>query len=155
MGTGKKKIEIEKITKQTARMVTFSKRRKGLFRKAEELESLSSSRVTSVVFSPLDKPYTYGDVNYVIKRHFSSCIRPKISTPVMNSHHSSSDVSDESSGSKSSSTPNGNGLRSWVEDIDVEGYQNLNQLLMLKEQLEGTRKKIVSKDSESFQAWFM
>ncbi|KAG5626285.1 hypothetical protein H5410_011503 [Solanum commersonii] len=140
MGTGKKKIEIEKITKQTARMVTFSKRRKGLFRKAEELESLSSSRVTS--------PYTYGDVNSVIKRHFSSYIRSEISTPVMNSHHSSSDVSDESSGSKSSSTPNGNGLRSWVEDIDVEAYQNLNQLLMLKEQLEGTRKKIVSKDSD-------
>ncbi|KAK6804848.1 hypothetical protein RDI58_002632 [Solanum bulbocastanum] len=155
MGTGKKKIEIEKITKQTARMVTFSKRRKGLFRKAEELESLSSSRVISVVFSPLYKPYTYGDVNSVIKRHFSSCIRSEISTPMMNSHHSSSDVSGEFSGSKSSSTLNENGLRSWVEDIDIEGCQNLNQLLMLKEQLEGTRKKIVSKKFESFQALFM
>ncbi|XP_015164374.1 agamous-like MADS-box protein AGL23 [Solanum tuberosum] len=155
MGTGKKKIEIKKITKKTARMVAFSKRRKGLFKKAEELESLTSSHVTSIVFSPFDRPYTYGDVNSVIKRHFPSCIRPEMSTPVMNSHHSSSDVFGESSGSKLSSAPKGNGLRSWVEDIDVEGCQNLNQLLMLKEQLEGTRKKIVSTDSESFQALFI
>ncbi|KAH0731515.1 hypothetical protein KY289_002703 [Solanum tuberosum] len=73
----------------------------------------------------------------------------------MNSHHSSYDVSGESSGSKSSSTPKGNGLRGWVEHIDVEGCQNLNQLLMLKEQLEGTRKKIVANDSESFETLFM
>ncbi|XP_015164375.1 agamous-like MADS-box protein AGL61 [Solanum tuberosum] len=155
MGTGKKKIDIEKITKKTARMVAFSKRKRGLFRKAEELESLTSSRVTSVVFSPSDIPHTYGDVNFVIKKHFSSCNRSVTSTSVMNSHHSSYDVSGESSGSKSSSNSKGNGLRGWVEDIDVEGCQNLNQLLMLKEQLEGTRKKIVSNDSESFQAFFM
>ncbi|XP_004231250.1 agamous-like MADS-box protein AGL61 [Solanum lycopersicum] len=155
MGTGKKKIEIEKITKQTARMVAFSKRRKGLFRKAEELESMSSSRVTSVVISPFGKPYTYGNVNSVIKKYFSICIRPEISTPVMNSHPSSSNVSGESLGSKSSSTPNGNALCNWVEGIDVEECQNLNQLLMLKKQLEGTREKIVSKESESFQALFI
>ncbi|WMV37804.1 hypothetical protein MTR67_031189, partial [Solanum verrucosum] len=34
-------IEIEKITEKTSRMVTFSKRRKGLFRKIEKLESLT------------------------------------------------------------------------------------------------------------------
>ncbi|KAK4739137.1 hypothetical protein R3W88_002834 [Solanum pinnatisectum] len=110
MGTGKRKIEIEKITKKMARMVAFSKR----------------------------------NINSIIKRHFPSCIGTK-----------SSDVSGGSSGSKSSSTPKGNGLRGWVEDIDVEGCQNMNQLLMLKEQLEGTRKKIVSKDSESFQAFLV
>uniref|UniRef100_M1D9S6 MADS-box transcription factor 47 n=1 Tax=Solanum tuberosum TaxID=4113 RepID=M1D9S6_SOLTU len=107
MGTGKKKIEIEKITKKLARLATFSKRKKGLFRKAEELESLTSSRVTSVVFSPSGIPYTYGDVNSVIKKHFSSCNRSEISTSVMNSHHSSYDVSGESSGSKSSSPQSG------------------------------------------------
>ncbi|KAH0731514.1 hypothetical protein KY289_002702 [Solanum tuberosum] len=93
MGTGKKKIEIEKITKKLARMVTFSKRKKGHFRKAEELESLTSSSVISVVFSPSDIPYTYGDVNSFIIKHFSSCNRSEISTSVMNSPHSSYDVS--------------------------------------------------------------
>ncbi|XP_059310634.1 MADS-box protein SVP-like [Lycium ferocissimum] len=157
MGTGKKKIEIQKITKETSRMVTFSKRRKGLFKKAKELESMTGSRVASVVFSPTGKPYTCGDVNSAIERHHlgSSCLEP--STSGLHSHHSNSDVvvSGESSGSRSSSTTRGNGLRDWVESIDVERCQNLNQLLMLKEQLEGTREKLSSmEDSESFQAFF-
>ncbi|TMW81265.1 hypothetical protein EJD97_010801 [Solanum chilense] len=152
MGTRKRRTEIEKLTKQSDRLTTFSKRKKGIFKKAEELESLTSSRVTSVVFSPSGIPYTYGNVNSVIKKHFPSCNRSEISTTVMNSHH---DVFGEFSGSKSLTIPKENSLRRWVEDIDVEGCQNLNQLLMLKEQLEGTREKIISSDPESFEALFM
>ncbi|KAK4339554.1 hypothetical protein RND71_041016 [Anisodus tanguticus] len=150
MGTGKKKIEIEKITKETSRMVTFSKRRKGLFKKAKKLESMTGSRVASVVFSPTGRPYTCGDVNSAIDRHFSAtsnCTEP--STSGLNSHHSNSDlvVSGHSS-------PTRNSLRDWVEGIDVERCQ-LNQLFMLKEQLEGTRDHLSSmEDSESFQALF-
>ncbi|PHT41229.1 Agamous-like MADS-box protein AGL21 [Capsicum baccatum] len=155
MGTGKKKIEIQKITKQTSRMATFSKRRKGLFKKAKELESMTGSRVASIVISSSGKPYTWGDVNSVIQMHFSGnsssrCTEP--STSGLNSHHSNSEdvvvASGNSSGRRS-------GLRHWVESIDVEGCQNLNQLLMLKQQLEGTREKIASiEDSASFQALF-
>nr|XP_009593982.1 agamous-like MADS-box protein AGL23 [Nicotiana tomentosiformis] len=53
MGTGKKKIEIKKITKESSRMVTFSKRRKGLFKKAVELQSKTiDTQVAILVFSP-------------------------------------------------------------------------------------------------------
>ncbi|XP_070003264.1 agamous-like MADS-box protein AGL28 [Nicotiana sylvestris] len=53
MGTGKKKIEIKKITKESSKMVTFSKRRKGLFKKAVELQSKTSgTQVAILVFSP-------------------------------------------------------------------------------------------------------
>ncbi|OIT34985.1 PREDICTED: MADS-box transcription factor 23-like [Nicotiana attenuata] len=153
MGTGKKKIQIEKITKETSRMVTFSKRRKGLFKKAGELESMTGSRVAAVVFSPTGRPYTCGNVTSAIERHFSSFSEP--SSSGLNSRDSNSDeVSGSSSGSRSSSPPR-NSLRDWLEDIDVEQCQNLNQLLMLKEQLEGTREKLVSEDSECFQALFM
>ncbi|XP_015068736.1 MADS-box transcription factor 15-like [Solanum pennellii] len=149
MGTGKKKIEIEKITKKSYRMVTFSKRRKGLFKKNEELESLTGSQVSSVVLSPAGRIYTYGDVNTAINMHFSKiyCMRQSDSDVV---------VSSGSSELRSSSTSRRKSLRDWVEDIDVEQCQNLNQLLLLKEQLEGTKKKIVSiEDSKSFQALFM
>ncbi|TMX02421.1 hypothetical protein EJD97_021622 [Solanum chilense] len=145
MGTGKKKIEMEKITKKSCRMVTFSKRRKGLFKKNEELESLTGSQVSSVVLSPAGRIYTYGDVNTAINMHFSKidCMTQSDSDVVV-----SSGSSELRSSSKS--------LRDWVEDIDVEQCQNLNQLLLLKEQLEGTKKKIVSiEDSMSFQALFM
>ncbi|PHT74994.1 hypothetical protein T459_22275 [Capsicum annuum] len=169
MGTGKKKIEIQKITKETSRMVTFSKRRKGLFKKAKELESMTGCRIASVVFSPTGKPYICGDVEYAIQRHFSgnnnnnnnNSRSTEPSTSGLNSRHSNSDdvavASGDSSGSRSSSssTPTRKGLHDWVEGIDVERFGNLNRLLMWKKQLEGTRKKIASiEDSESFQALF-
>ncbi|PHT41237.1 Agamous-like MADS-box protein AGL17 [Capsicum baccatum] len=140
MGTGKKKIEIQKITKETSRMVTFSKRRKGLFKKAKELESMTEA------FSGTNN-------------NNSRSTEP--STSGLNSRHSNSDdvavASGDSSGSRSSSssTPRRKGLHDWVEGIDVERCGNLNRLLMWKKQLEGTRKKIASiEDSESFQALF-
>ncbi|PHT41232.1 Agamous-like MADS-box protein AGL21 [Capsicum baccatum] len=167
MGTGKKKIEIQKITKETSRMVTFSKRRKGLFKKVKEHESMTGCRIASVVFSPIGKPYTCGDVEYAIQRHFSSnnnnnnSRSTEPSTSGLNSRHSNSDdvavASGDSSGSRSSSssTPRRKGLHDWVESTDVERCGNLNRLLMWKKQLEGTRKQIASiEDSESFQALF-
>ncbi|KAG5595606.1 hypothetical protein H5410_036838 [Solanum commersonii] len=111
-----------------------------------------------IIFSPTGRPYTYGGFNSTINRQFPSSICIVISTSVMNFHHSTSNVSDVisggSSGWKSSSPPKKNVLNQWVKDIDVEGYQHLNQLLMLKEQLEGTRENIFFEDSDSFQALF-
>ncbi|XP_009785235.1 MADS-box transcription factor 23-like [Nicotiana sylvestris] len=145
MGTGKKKIEIKQIMKAASRMVTFSKRRKGLFKKALELESMTGARVAAIVFSPTGKPYISGDVNSAIDRHFSSSIDPS---------SGSYDVSSGSSESRSS--PLRNGLCNWLENIDVEECENLNELLLLKEQLEGTREKLACmEDSESFLAMFM
>ena len=65
MGKGKKKIEIKKITKETSRMVTFSKRRKGLFKKAEALQTLTGANVAIFVFSPAGKPYSCGDAGLI------------------------------------------------------------------------------------------
>ncbi|TMX02108.1 hypothetical protein EJD97_022594 [Solanum chilense] len=161
MGTGKKKIEIEKIMKETSRMVTFSKRRKGLFKKAKELESMTGSRVASVVFSPTGRPYTCGDVNFAIQQHFSSirCMELLISGP-NDDFDSDSGLKlydfDSDSGLKLLSNSKSSGLRRWVEGIDVEQYQNLNYLLMLKQQLEGTREKIGSIEQlELFEALFV
>ncbi|KAI9191749.1 hypothetical protein LWI28_012946 [Acer negundo] len=60
MGTGKKKIEIKKIEKDSARMVTFSKRRQGLFKKARDYAAKTSSQVAILVFSPAGKPFVQG-----------------------------------------------------------------------------------------------
>ncbi|KAM3378292.1 MADS-box transcription factor 21-like [Capsicum galapagoense] len=156
MGTGKKKIEIKKITKPTYRMVTFSKRRKGLFKKSQKLESLTDSRVVSVVFSPTGKLYTYGDVDYAIEKYYSgnsstSAAVPSIPVLDYMDYYSCSEVPSTSS----PMTPRRDGFRDWVESIDVDECENLNRLLMLKEQLEGSIEKIVSnEDSESFEALF-
>nr|AIZ95375.1 MADS29 [Erycina pusilla] len=58
---GRKKIEIKLIEKEESRQVCFSKRRKGLFKKASELCTLCGAEVAIVLFSLKGKPYYFGD----------------------------------------------------------------------------------------------
>ncbi|KAI3992749.1 hypothetical protein MKX01_021710 [Papaver californicum] len=57
---GKKKIEIKKIHDRKKRSVTFTERRQGLFKKADELCRLTGADISLIVFSPNGKPYTFG-----------------------------------------------------------------------------------------------
>lgn len=54
------KIKIKKIDNITARQVTFSKRRRGIFKKAEELSVLCDAEVGLIVFSATGKLFDYG-----------------------------------------------------------------------------------------------
>ncbi|KAG5115649.1 hypothetical protein JHK84_041762 [Glycine max] len=51
----RKKIPIKKIDNINARQVTFSKRRKGLFKKAQELSTLCDAEIALIVFSATGK----------------------------------------------------------------------------------------------------
>ncbi|XP_048131071.1 MADS-box protein JOINTLESS-like [Rhodamnia argentea] len=53
------KIKIKKIDKLTARQVTFSKRRRGLVKKARELSVLCDADVSLVIFSATGKLYDF------------------------------------------------------------------------------------------------
>ncbi|XP_061352951.1 agamous-like MADS-box protein AGL29 [Gastrolobium bilobum] len=57
---GRRKIEIAMVKDTNTRQVTFSKRRTGLFKKANELSILCGAEVAIVVFSPGNKPYSFG-----------------------------------------------------------------------------------------------
>jgi len=57
---GRRKIKIERVKDSNTRQVTFSKRRTGLFKKANELSILCGAEVAIVVFSPGDNPYSFG-----------------------------------------------------------------------------------------------
>ncbi|RDX89894.1 MADS-box protein SVP, partial [Mucuna pruriens] len=59
------KIKIKKIDNITARQVTFSKRRRGLFKKAEELSVLCDAEVGLIVFSSTGKLFDYSSSRYV------------------------------------------------------------------------------------------
>lgn len=61
------KIKIKKIDNITARQVTFSKRRRGLFKKAEELSVLCDADVGLIVFSSTGKLFDYSSSRYVRK----------------------------------------------------------------------------------------
>nr|AXY87469.1 MADS-box protein-like protein [Cymbidium goeringii] len=55
---GRKKTVLKTIEKQESRLVCFSKRRSGLFKKASELSILTGAKVGAIVFSPAGKLFT-------------------------------------------------------------------------------------------------
>ncbi|KAK6945790.1 Transcription factor, MADS-box [Dillenia turbinata] len=57
---GRQRIPMEKIAKQSSLQVTFSKRRAGLFKKANELVTLCGAKVALIVFSPGKNVYSFG-----------------------------------------------------------------------------------------------
>jgi hypothetical protein len=56
---GKQRINICYITNKDRRQVTFSKRRKGLFKKASELAQLCAAHVAVIVFSTAERPKAF------------------------------------------------------------------------------------------------
>ncbi|KAH6825599.1 hypothetical protein C2S53_017571 [Perilla frutescens var. hirtella] len=56
---GRQKIEIKKIEKKSSLQVTFTKRRRGLFRKASELALLCGAEVAIIVQSPAEKVFKF------------------------------------------------------------------------------------------------
>ncbi|KAL9241386.1 hypothetical protein vseg_015504 [Gypsophila vaccaria] len=64
-------MEIKKIDNATARQVTFSKRRRGLFKKAEELSILCDADVALIVFSSTGKLFHYSSssMEAILDRH--------------------------------------------------------------------------------------
>lgn len=67
---GRRKLEIVKISKESNLLVTFSKRRYGVFKKASELSILCGAEITIIVFSPTMKVFSFGhpSVETVIDR---------------------------------------------------------------------------------------
>ncbi|CDP06344.1 unnamed protein product [Coffea canephora] len=72
--TGRRKIEIKKIEEKNKLQVTFSKRRKGLFKKAAELSVLCGADVAILVQSPAGKVFGFGgraSIDTIIDRYLA------------------------------------------------------------------------------------
>nr|ACH53558.1 MADS-box transcription factor MPF1 [Physalis pubescens] len=67
----RQKIQIKKIDNLTARQVTFSKRRRGLFKKAQELSTLCDADIGLIVFSATGKLFEYSSSSMMqlIEKH--------------------------------------------------------------------------------------
>jgi hypothetical protein len=75
---GRRRIEIESVKDPNTRRVTFSKRRTGLFKKANELSILCGAEVAIVMFSPGNKPYSFGhpEVDVVAAKYLQPDAEP-------------------------------------------------------------------------------
>ncbi|KAK7246925.1 hypothetical protein RIF29_41796 [Crotalaria pallida] len=129
---GRRKIEIKLVKDPNTRQVTFSKRRTGLFKKANELFIMCGAEVAIVVFSPGEKPYSFGhpDVDSVAAKFLEQ--EPKSNGPSSSSNDANmerlnqqlDDVMDES---------REEAKKGEVLDEALMQYNNKNQLEDLKE----------------------
>ncbi|KAL4331431.1 hypothetical protein AHAS_Ahas13G0499400 [Arachis hypogaea] len=58
---GKQKIEIKKIEENRYCQITFSKRKEGIMKKANEIRALCNINIDLIMYSSSGKPYYYGD----------------------------------------------------------------------------------------------
>ncbi|XAR48497.1 hypothetical protein NMG60_11031332 [Bertholletia excelsa] len=136
----REKIKIRKIENISARQVTFSKRRRGLFKKAQELSVLCDADVALIIFSSTGKLFEYASSNMkdVIGKYY------RISTNEENMDHLSLDVQVE----------NGNHGRlrkellektSQVRQLRGEDLQGLNleELQRLEKMLESGLSRVI------------
>lgn len=56
---GRQKIEMKRIVNEDDRLITFSKRRSGIYKKSSELVTLCGAEVGVVIFSPAGKPFSF------------------------------------------------------------------------------------------------
>nr|AIZ95396.1 MADS50 [Erycina pusilla] len=66
---GRRKTEMKKIENTKSRLVTFSKRRNGLLKKAWELSVLCDTEIGLIIFSPQGKMFEFSS-----SRFYLSCI---------------------------------------------------------------------------------
>ncbi|XP_065870523.1 agamous-like MADS-box protein AGL61 [Euphorbia lathyris] len=60
LSKGKQKIEMKRIQNEDDRLITFSKRRSGIYKKSSELVTLCGAEIGFLVFSPAGKPFSFG-----------------------------------------------------------------------------------------------
>lgn len=70
---GRQKIEMTRMSKESNLLVTFSKRRSGLFKKASELCILCGAEIAIIVFSPGKKVFSFGhpSVESIVDRYLA------------------------------------------------------------------------------------
>ncbi|XP_022146674.1 agamous-like MADS-box protein AGL61 [Momordica charantia] len=86
---GRQKIEMKKIENEDDRLITFSKRRSGIYKKASELATLCGAEVGVVVFSPAGKPFSFAhpSIESVANKFINETPQPNDNThPLVEAH---------------------------------------------------------------------
>ncbi|CAO2836850.1 unnamed protein product [Amaranthus hypochondriacus] len=140
--TGKTKIAIEPITNKNKKQVTFSKRRVGLFKKANDLSLTCGADIAVITFSPAGKLFSFGNPNSddVIHRFFQNDdIESKIDDGKLGSF--SDDIVANECLPRGQDCDYKNGYW-WDRDIDD---MKLSELEEFKVALEGLRDDVATK----------
>ncbi|CAI0543240.1 unnamed protein product [Linum tenue] len=71
---------MKKIEKESDMIITFSKRKSGIFKKVHELITLTGNKVGFLVFSPAGKPFSFGhpSFNDIVLRYLGQQTEPQL-----------------------------------------------------------------------------
>ena len=86
---GRQKIEMKKIENENDKLISFSKRRSGIYKKASELITLCGAEIGFIVFSPAGKPFSFGhpSIESVANRFLNQTPPPNNNThPLVEAH---------------------------------------------------------------------
>ncbi|KAK9114672.1 hypothetical protein Syun_021472 [Stephania yunnanensis] len=125
---GRRKIEIKTIEDKNKRQVTFSKRRKGLFKKAEQMCLLNETmKMSLVVFSPAGKPFSFHhpSADTVIDRFVNG------QNPSDLISHDTRQSTDTKEGVSTTDAP-----RFWWEKVNMDKFQSSEDLTNFENELE-------------------
>eukprot|EP00262_Sarcandra_glabra_P019305 TRINITY_DN723_c0_g1_i1.p1 TRINITY_DN723_c0_g1~~TRINITY_DN723_c0_g1_i1.p1 ORF type:complete len:225 (+),score=40.44 TRINITY_DN723_c0_g1_i1:32-706(+) len=141
----REKIQIRKINNTTARQVTFSKRRRGLFKKAQELSILCDAEVALIIFSATGKLFEYSSssMKEILERHGMQAKNlPKLDQPSLGLQL---DNSDYTRLSKQIAEKN-HQLRQ-IKGDDLQGL-TIEELQQLEKTLEGGLSRVLKRKGE-------
>lgn len=163
---GRQKIKMTKMEKESNLMVTFSKRRSGLFKKASELCILCGVEIAIVVFSPGKKVFSFGhpSVEMIVDRFYTQNPPPSSSTSqIMKAHRKANidelnrqltcslshlEIEKNKSEQLSKMRKEGQENRWWeapIENLRIEELEQLKGAMgMLKKNIEEQKKRHVA-----------
>ncbi|KAG6777674.1 hypothetical protein POTOM_017502 [Populus tomentosa] len=157
---GRQKIAIKRIENEDDRLITFSKRRSGIYKKASELVTLCGAEVAVLVFSPAGNAFSFGhpSIESVANRFLGQNMAPNDNThPLVEAHRKvrindlnqqhnellSEMEAERDRGKLLKEGTSGKSSQGWWEAIDELSLQELKQMnVMLEEFHKNLHKKI-------------
>ncbi|GMQ03548.1 hypothetical protein CsSME_00049308 [Camellia sinensis var. sinensis] len=137
MGSGKKKIEIKRVEKEGQRMVTFSKRRHGLFNIARQLRSLTGANIAILTFSPAGRLYTHGEPSFdaLVDRYLNT---------------TAAAAGEKAEEGCEAAAANHHRLSSWLDALQFDASDSIEDLEILRKGLEEIAAKVAEKIDDGF-----
>ncbi|KAK9133786.1 hypothetical protein Scep_013314 [Stephania cephalantha] len=124
---GRKKIEIKAIEDKDKRLVTFSKRRKGIFNKAKQMCIIDGTmKMSIVVFSPAGKPFSF---------HHPSATDHTAIDQFLNCQNPSRQSTDTKEGF-------------WREKVNLDQIQTLEELVKFEDELKSLKNTAMARLQE-------
>ncbi|KAI7996937.1 Agamous-like MADS-box protein AGL28, partial [Camellia lanceoleosa] len=146
MGSGRRKIEIKRVEKEGQRMVTFSKRRRGLFNKARQLRCLTGADIAILTFSPAGRPYTHGEPSFdalPVGRPYTHG-KPSFDA-LVDRYLNTAAAGEKAEEGCEAAAANHHRLSSWLDALQFDASDSIEDLEILKKGLEEIAAKVVEK----------